>query len=249
MALERVAFLPFGLLIDTYRYGLFNGTTPENQWNHQWETLRYLQCASPNSIDCELMFDFDSILCREKYQKIRSPGKRTEQHFDAGAKFHVPSDIQYVSYFLAHILEFQILRSVCGVAGQYDPKNATKALHKCDIGGSVAAGQRLRDGLSLGRSKHWSEALSKITGGDTEIEADALLEYFKPLHEFLLTENAKMRKYLPESMCHYSSHQLFLFYGISGSAASKKWYVIGGICIAVALIALISSVIYCVNKR
>lgn len=125
---------------------------------------------------------------------MRSPGERTEEHFDAGAKFHVPADVQYASYFLAHILEFQMLRSVCEVAGQYEPNNATKALNKCDIGGSIEAGQRLRDGLSLGRSKHWSAALSRITGGDTEFKADALLEYFKPLHEFLVAENAKMCK-------------------------------------------------------
>lgn len=137
---------------------------------------------------------FHFFFRREKYQKVRSPGERTEKHFDAGAKFHVPADVQYASYFLAHILEFQMLRSVCAVAGQYDPNNATKALNKCDIGGSIEAGQRLRDGLSLGRSKHWSAALSRITGGDTEFKADALLEYFKPLHEFLVAENAKMCK-------------------------------------------------------
>lgn len=95
---------------------------------------------------------------------------------------------------MAHILEFQMLRSLCEVAGQYEPNNPAKALHKCDLGDSLAAGQRLRDGLSLGRSKHWSEALSKITGGDTEIKAEALLEYFKPLHEFLAAENARLRK-------------------------------------------------------
>lgn len=191
MALERVAFLPFGVLIDLYRYGIFNGTTPEHQWNHQYEMLRYAFRIASSTVNDLLPFPSHS---REKYQKLRSPGERTEEHFDAGAKFHVPADTQYVSYFLARILEFQMLRSVCGAAGQYEPNNPMKALHKCDIGGSVDAGQRLRDGLSLGRSKHWSEALSKITDGDTEIKADALLEYFKPLHEFLVSENAKMRK-------------------------------------------------------
>lgn len=196
MALDRVAFLPFGILLDLYRYGIFNGTIPEHQWNHQYEMLR---CAFRIALRQSPMLRIVTFLLpsifREKYQKLRSPGERTEEHFDAGAKFHVPADVQYVSYFLAHILEFQMLRSLCEVAGQYEPNNPTKALHKCDIGGSVEAGQRLRDGLSLGRSAHWSEALSKITGGDTEFQADALLEYFKPLHEFLVNENAKMRKY------------------------------------------------------
>lgn len=200
MALERVAFLPFGLLLDVYRYGIFNGTTPEHRWNRQYEMLRCalrIEIAVYKSFDLKYLVSFHNLpfLYREKYQKIRSPEKRTEEHFDAGAKFHVPADVQYMSYFLAHILEFQMLRSMCEVAGQYEPMNPAKALHKCDIGGSTEAGQRLRDGLSLGRSRHWSVALSKLTGGDTEIKAEPLLEYFKPLHEFLVAENAKMRKY------------------------------------------------------
>lgn len=85
---------------------------------------------------------------------------------------------------------------MCEVSGQYAPNNPAKALHRCDFGGSLDAGKRLRDGLSLGRSEHWSVALSKLTGGETEISADALLEYFKPLHEFLVAENAKMRKFI-----------------------------------------------------
>lgn len=40
MALERVAFLPFGLLVDLYRYDLFAGNVPEQDWNKHWEQLR-----------------------------------------------------------------------------------------------------------------------------------------------------------------------------------------------------------------
>lgn len=130
----------------------------------------------------------------EKYQKIRSPVKRSEIHFDAGAKFHVPSDFQYLNYFIAHVLEFQLLRSSCLVAGQYEPNNSAKPLHKCDIDGSLEAGKRIRAGLSLGLSKHWSDALSIMTDGEREIKADALLEYFKPLHEFLKIENERISK-------------------------------------------------------
>lgn len=167
MALERVAFLPFGLLIDLYRYDLFSGNVSENNWNKHWEELR------------------------EKYQKIRSPVERNETHFDAGAKFHVASDYQYMAYFISHNLEFQLLKSLCLAAGQYDPKNASKPLHKCDIEGSLQAGKRLRAGLSLGLSKHWSETLRIMTDGETKISAEALLEYFEPLHKFLIKENDK----------------------------------------------------------
>lgn len=85
------------------------------------------------------------------------------------------------------------MKSLCIVAGQYEPGNEAKPLHKCDIEGSKIAGDRLRAGLSLGLSKHWSEALSVITGGEREISADAIFEYFKPLYEFLVEENKKAR--------------------------------------------------------
>lgn len=118
---------------------------------------------------------------------------RNKTDFDAGAKFHVPSDYPYIAYFVAHILEFQFLKSLCIAAGQYEPHNPEKPLHKCDIEGSQIAGQRLRAGLSMGSSKHWSESLSIITNGEREISADAILEYFKPLYEFLVEENKKAR--------------------------------------------------------
>lgn len=94
---------------------------------------------------------------------------------------------------MAHILEFQFFKSLCIAAKQYDPNDPAKPLHKCDFEGSQIAGQRLRDGLSLGLSKHWSESLSVITNGETEISSEAILEYFKPLHEFLIIENQKSR--------------------------------------------------------
>lgn len=137
----------------------------------------------------------DIFTCHsEEYQAVRSPAPRNDaKYFDAGAKFHVPSDYPYSAYFVAHILEFQFLRSLCIAAGQYEPNNPQKPLHKCDLEGSKVAGQRLRDGLSLGLSKHWSEALNVITNGERELSADAIVEYFKPLHEFLIEENRKSR--------------------------------------------------------
>lgn len=164
MALERVAFLPFGLIIDMWRWDLFSGKVNETQWNQHWWELR------------------------EKYQKVKAPTKRGEEFFDPGAKFHIPADSQYIAYFLAHILEFQLHRSLCITAGEYDPQDPKKPLHKCDIDKSTTAGKLIRDGLSLGLSKHWSEALKAMTG-ETEISGKALIEYFKPLYEYLKKEN------------------------------------------------------------
>lgn len=81
---------------------------------------------------------------------------------------------------------------MCLLAGDYDPENPEKPLHKCDISGSYEVGQRLRAALSLGLSRHWSETLSILTDGDTELSADAMLEYFEPLDTFLKKENQRL---------------------------------------------------------
>lgn len=182
MALERVAFLPFGLLIDKYRWDLFSGTTPETEWNKHWWELR------------------------AKYQKVKAPnGARNEDFFDAGAKYHIPqviefngipkliklnfsADSQYIAYFIAHILEFQLHRAVCIEAGQYVKDDPLKPLHKCDIDGSKAAGKLIENGLRLGLSQHWSVALKEMTG-ETEISGEAIFDYFRPLYEYLKKAN------------------------------------------------------------
>ncbi|XP_058460866.1 angiotensin-converting enzyme-like isoform X2 [Malaya genurostris] len=165
-ALDRVAFLPFGLLIDMWRWEVFSGKVEFSDWNKRWWELR------------------------EEYQKISAPLDRDLDAFDPGSKYHIPFDSQYISYFIAHILDMQLHKTLCQVAGEYEPNNSNKPLHKCDIDGSTAAGDHIRVGLSLGRSVHWTEALREMTG-ETELKTDALLEYYRPLHEFLKEENAK----------------------------------------------------------
>jgi peptidyl-dipeptidase A len=165
MALERVAFLPFGLLIDKWRWDVFSGEVKEEKWNEHWWKLR------------------------EKYQKVQAPSVRGEEFFDPGAKYHIPADSQYIAYFVAHILEFSFYKSLCIEAKQYDPTNpSAKPLHKCDFYNNEDAGAKLRAGLEMGYSKHWSEALEKLTG-ETDISAAALLEYFAPLKDFLQKQN------------------------------------------------------------
>lgn len=182
MALERVAFLPFGLLIDKWRWDLFNGNTEEKDWNKAWWQLR------------------------EKYQKVRAPTPRDESFFDPGAKFHVPADSQYIAYFVAHILQFSFYKSLCIEAREYDPANPSdNPLYKCDYFNNEAAGNKLRAGLELGMSKHWSDALEELTGSP-EISADALLEYFAPLYDFLKEENRKKKiEMLPSMLEQYET--------------------------------------------
>jgi len=165
-ALERIAFLPFGFLIDKWRWDVFSGTVPKESWNKYWWELR------------------------EKYQKIKAPLSRTEDDFDPAAKYHVPADSQYIAYFIAHILEFQMHRALCIEAGEYDPDDPSSPLYKCDIDKSKEAGMKLRAGMELGLSKHWSVALEAMTG-EKELKADAILEYFAPLQEYLKEQNKK----------------------------------------------------------
>lgn len=170
MALERLAFLPFGLLVDKWRWDIFSGVVTEEEWNSHWWALR------------------------EKYQKVTRPIAQESDDFDPGAKYHVPNNSQYIAYFLAHLLEFQMYKALCIDAGEYDPSNPkSEPLHKCDFFENKEAGARLSKGLSLGSSEDPKVALKALTN-EEEINAQALLEYFKPLYEFLQEENRKIKE-------------------------------------------------------
>jgi peptidyl-dipeptidase A len=133
-ALEKVAFLPFGLLVDKWRWGVFSGQIKSEEYNKAWWELR------------------------RKYQGIVPPLQRTEADFDPGAKYHVPGNVPYMRYFLARILQFQFQRALCREAGYTGP------LHRCSIYGNKAAGEKLNKMLALGQSKPWPEALETLTG-------------------------------------------------------------------------------------
>ncbi|MBL9020556.1 MAG: M2 family metallopeptidase [Myxococcales bacterium] len=133
-ALDKVAFLPFGLLIDKWRWDVFAGKTPPGQYNKAW---------------------WDLVL---KYQGVAPPEARTEASFDPGSKYHVPANVPYLRYFLADIYQFQFHRALCKAAGHTGP------LHKCSIYGSKAAGEKLKAMLAMGASKPWPEAMKAISG-------------------------------------------------------------------------------------
>ena len=133
-ALDKVAFLPFGLLVDKWRWNVFSGATPPQEYNADWWELR------------------------QRYQGVTPPVARSEEDFDPGAKYHVPANTSYTRYFLAHILQYQFHRALCAAAGQQGP------LHRCSIYGNDAAGERLQEMLAMGASRPWPDALEAITG-------------------------------------------------------------------------------------
>jgi peptidyl-dipeptidase A len=133
-ALEKVAFLPFGLLIDQWRWRVFAGEVAPADYNKAWWELRL------------------------EYQGVQPPDPRGEEYFDPGAKFHVPDNTPYMRYFLAHILQFQFHRALTKAAGCDGP------LHRCSIYGSREAGGRLQEMLEMGLSRPWPDALEALTG-------------------------------------------------------------------------------------
>ncbi|MCS6116710.1 M2 family metallopeptidase [Shewanella baltica] len=157
-ALDKIAFLPFGLMIDQWRWKVFSGEITPAQYNQAWWDLR------------------------EKYQGVKAPTKRSEADFDPGAKYHVPGNVPYTRYFLAHILQFQFHQALCETAGDKGP------VHRCSIYGNQAAGEKLNKMLELGLSKPWPEALKEVTGKET-MDAKAVLDYFAPLKTWLDDQN------------------------------------------------------------
>jgi len=133
-ALDRVAFLPFGLLIDQWRWKVFSGEITPANYNASWWALRL------------------------KYQGVAPPVARSEKDFDPGAKYHVAANVPYARYFLAHILEFQFYRALCRESGYKGP------LNRCTFFGSKEAGTKFNKMLEMGQSKPWPDALEALTG-------------------------------------------------------------------------------------
>ena len=133
-ALDRVAFLPFGLMIDQWRWKVFSGEIAPGDYNKAWWELRL------------------------KYQGVAPSVARSEADFDPGAKYHVAGNVPYTRYFLAHILEFQFYRALCRESGYKGP------LNRCTFYGSKEAGAKFNKMLAMGQSKPWPDALEVLTG-------------------------------------------------------------------------------------
>jgi peptidyl-dipeptidase A len=133
-ALDKVAFLPFGLMVDQWRWQVFSGELTPDTYNSGWWALR------------------------EKYQGIKAPNDRPADAFDPGAKFHIPNNTPYMRYFLAHILQFQFHQSACEQAGWKGP------LHRCSVYGNKEVGAKFNAMMEMGASKPWPDALEAFTG-------------------------------------------------------------------------------------
>jgi len=133
-ALDKIAFLPFGLMVDQWRWKVFNGEYSPSEYNQGWWELR------------------------DKYQGLRPPVDRSEADFDPGAKYHIPGNTPYMRYFLAHILQFQFHKAACDMSG-YEG-----ALHNCSVYGNKEVGRRFNAMMELGSSKPWPDALEAFTG-------------------------------------------------------------------------------------
>jgi peptidyl-dipeptidase A len=133
-ALEKLAFLPFGLIIDQWRWQVFSGQVKPDAYNSAWWDLR------------------------QRYQGVAAPAPRGEEFFDPGAKYHVPNNTPYARYFLSSVLQFQFHRALAKAAG------CTTPLHRCSIYGNKEAGERMKKALAMGASRPWPEVLEALTG-------------------------------------------------------------------------------------
>jgi peptidyl-dipeptidase A len=134
MALDKIAFLPFGKLIDQWRWKVFSGEIKPENYNQAWWDLR------------------------RKYQGLAPPVPRSEADFDPGAKYHVPGNTPYTRYFLSFVMQFQFHKALCAAAGNKSP------LHECSVYGNAEAGRRFAEMLQLGQSEPWQDTMQKLTG-------------------------------------------------------------------------------------
>jgi peptidyl-dipeptidase A len=134
MALQKIAFLPFGKLIDEWRWQVFSGQVKPGNYNAAWWALR------------------------EKYQGVAAPVARTEGDFDPGAKYHVPGNVPYTRYFLSFIMQFQFQKALCDAAGYKGP------LSECSIYGNEAAGRKFGAMLATGAGQPWQDTLEELAG-------------------------------------------------------------------------------------
>jgi peptidyl-dipeptidase A len=132
--MDKIAFLPFGLLMDKWRWGVYSGEIKPGGYQEAWDALRL------------------------RYQGVKAPVARDETRFDPGAKFHIPAGTPYARYFLARVLQFQFYEAACRQAGWKGP------LHRCSFYGNKQVGQRLDAMLKMGQSKPWPDALEAFTG-------------------------------------------------------------------------------------
>ena len=157
-ALSGISVLPWAKLVDEWRWGVFSGEITPDNYNQAWWDLR------------------------TKYQGVAPAIERTEEHFDPGAKYHIPGNVSYTRYFLARIMQFQFQRALCEIAGHEGE------LQACSVYGSKEAGDKFYAMLEAGASQPWQDTLETLTG-TRHMDATAIVEYFEPLMGYLKEQN------------------------------------------------------------
>ena len=133
-ALDKIAFLPFAITVDQWRWRVFRGQITPANYNSAWWELR------------------------TRYQGIRPPNTRPADAFDPGAKYHIANNVPYLRYFLARVLQFQFYEAACRQAGWEGP------LHRCTVYGNAEVGARFNAMMEMGASRPWPDALEAFTG-------------------------------------------------------------------------------------
>ena len=157
-ALEGVVIIPWALMLDKWRAGIFEGDITEENLNESWWEMR------------------------KYYQGIAPPSERSEEYFDAGAKYHIPGNTPYTRYYLARIMQYQFHEALCEASG-YDGY-----LHECSVYGNKDAGEKIISTMALGQSLPWQDAFEKITDS-RKLSGESILSYYAPLKKWLDEQN------------------------------------------------------------
>ncbi|XP_050308760.1 angiotensin-converting enzyme-like [Anthonomus grandis grandis] len=169
--LYQVAFLPFSYLTDIWRWDIFEGKIKPKDYNCYWWQLK------------------------EKYQGLEPAAERKPADFDPVTKYHVAADIPYIRYFVSVVLQYQLLKALCKIAGEFRENDPKKLLSECDLHGHKEAGNVLKKMLAMGSSQPWNDALEVVTN-QRKMDVSGLLQYFKPLHDWLIKDNEKNHAYI-----------------------------------------------------
>ncbi|XP_011700493.1 PREDICTED: angiotensin-converting enzyme [Wasmannia auropunctata] len=218
LAMDKLVLLPFSIAMDRWRWDVFRGYVNKEEYNCHWHRLK------------------------EQYTGTKPPVLRSEDDFDPGAKYHIPANIPYIRNFVAGVLQFQLYRALCQAAGQrYGIDNPNRPLHRCDFYRKPEAGRILGRLMERGSSIPWQETLGEATNGEFRLDGSALREYFRPLEDWLRTENLRTGEVVGWSydgdFCKRSIETAGLqvygsgFYYNSGRAVSASWIATGTVLI------------------
>ncbi|KAG5320838.1 ACE enzyme, partial [Pseudoatta argentina] len=212
LAMDKLVLLPFSIAMDRWRWDVFRGYVNKKEYNCHWHRLK------------------------EQYTGTKPPVLRSEDDFDPGAKYHIPANIPYIRNFVAGVLQFQLYRALCQAAGQRSEiDNPRRPLHRCDFYRKPEAGRILGRLMERGSSIPWRDTLGEAIG-EFRLDGSALREYFRPLEDWLRTENLRTGEVVGWSydgdFCKRSIETAGLqvygsgFYN-SGTSISASWIVTG----------------------